>query len=130
MPNPPTGRIVVIDDNADAADLFSMLLTAYRYDVRTAYGGKDGLGLVAAFRPAIVFSDIGMPGMSGYQVAQAIRAAALGFRPHMVATTGWGDADTVALASASGFDAHLKKPVDLDKVRAILSERAECGAFA
>jgi CheY-like chemotaxis protein len=105
----PPLRVLVIDDNKDAADSFCMLMKAMGHEVRAAYNGPSGIVLAQEFDPDVVMLDIGMPGMSGYQVARALRADSI---THvLVAVTGWGDEAAKRQARESGFDHHLVKPV-------------------
>jgi CheY-like chemotaxis protein len=91
------------------------------YEVSIAYGGAEALEIAARERPRAAIIDIGMPGMSGHEVARRMRLEAWGRKATLVALTGWGqDADKQA-ARAAGFDDHLTKPVDPDDVEAVLS---------
>lgn len=130
-PNDNT-RIVVIDDNVDAADMFGWLLDAKGYAARIAYSGPAGLDLVAAFAPQVVFCDLGMPGMSGYEFAESLRARQQLPQPLLVAVSGWGDAHTRAHSHAAGFDVHLVKPTVFDDILALLDadERGREGPHA
>ncbi len=105
-------RVLVVDDNHDAADSLALLVEAGGHQVRTAYNGVEALRLVPEFHPRWVLLDIGMPGMDGHEVARALRAQPGGDQLRLVAVTGWGQADDRRLTQASGFDAHLVKPVD------------------
>jgi CheY-like chemotaxis protein len=117
----PRRRILVVDDNADAADSLAILLGCSGDEVRVAYDGPSALSTAQDFRPEIVFLDIGLPGMSGYDVARHLRAEAA-FRPSLlVALTGYGQEADRRRAQEAGFDAHLVKPTDLDAVRALLA---------
>ena len=118
-PNDNT-RIVVIDDNVDAADMFGWLLDAKGYATRIAYSGVAGLDLVTAFSPHVVFCDLGMPDMSGYEFAGLLRARQQLTQPLLVAVSGWGDAGTRARSRAAGFDVHLVKPTVSEQVLALL----------
>jgi signal transduction histidine kinase/DNA-binding response OmpR family regulator len=112
-------RLVVVDDNQDAADALAIALAGCGGDVRTAYDGDAGLRAVEAFAPDAVLLDIGMPGLDGYAVCRAIRAGAHR-RALVVALTGFGQAHDKARALAAGFDAHLTKPTELAAVFALL----------
>ena len=106
----PPLRVLVIDDNEDAADSFCMLMKAMGHEVRAAYNGPSGIAVAQEFDPDAVMLDIGMPGMSGYEVARALRADAAGHV--LVAVTGWGDEAAKRQAREAGFDHHLVKPVN------------------
>jgi signal transduction histidine kinase len=106
------GRILVVDDNADAAEMLATMLRFDGIEVQTANDGQQALLAVERFRPDMVLLDIGMPGMSGYDVARAIRAHAHGANLMLVAATGWGQEDDRRRAREAGFDEHITKPVD------------------
>jgi signal transduction histidine kinase/ActR/RegA family two-component response regulator len=121
-PGPARGcRIVVADDNRDAADSLAMLLETHGYQVTVGYSGTQALQIIAAAAPQVAILDIGMPDMTGYEVAARIRAAAWGRDICLIAVTGWGQEDDKARATAAGFDHHLTKPVDPDDVERLLS---------
>jgi CheY-like chemotaxis protein len=89
------------------------------HETRCIYDSHATLDTVASFAPDVVFLDIGMPGMSGYDVARTLRAAELRARPILVAVTGWGQADDRRRTAETGFDHHLVKPVDIATVQDI-----------
>ena len=105
-------RILVVDDNADAAESLAALLQLRGHDTRTAGDGRAGYALACAFLPQLAFIDIGMPGMNGHEVARAIRATAGLEQMLLVALTGWGAREDVAQSVRAGFDLHLTKPLD------------------
>jgi PAS domain S-box-containing protein len=105
-------RLLVVDDNRDAADTLSSLLEVLGARTRVAYDGDSAIQVFQEFRPDVVFLDIGLPGMSGYDVARAIRNLD-GPPVLLVALTGWGQDGDRARALASGFDHHLSKPADI-----------------
>jgi PAS domain S-box-containing protein len=113
-------RVLVVDDNHDAADSLAMLLAACGADVRVAYGGQQALDALDDYRPHAVVLDLGMPGMSGYEVAEQIRRAPRHAGLKLVALTGWGQNADRVRSRASGFDAHLTKPGDIDALTAII----------
>jgi CheY-like chemotaxis protein len=114
-------RILVVDDNRDAADTLAMLLKLEGAEVDVAYDGPTALDKIDHFRPRAVVLDLGMPGMSGYEVARWIRDRRELDRLALIALTGFGqDADRRMTAEA-GFDHHLTKPADIDTVQAVLS---------
>ena len=116
----PPRRILVVDDNQDAAISLSMLLRLDGHTVVTAGSGQEALALAGEFRPAVVFLDIGMPAMNGYEVASRIRGEDWGRSVVLVALTGWGAEDDKRRASEAGFDHHLTKPVEADGLQEIL----------
>jgi PAS domain S-box-containing protein len=105
-------RVLVVDDNTDAADTTAMLLQASGCDVRTAYGGEQALRLVPEFDPDVVLLDLGMPGLDGIETCRQIRMLASGGSMLIVAVTGWGQEEDRRRTQLAGFDAHLVKPVD------------------
>ena len=113
-------RVLVVDDNRDAADTLGAMLQMMGVDARVAYDGKAALEAVEGFRPAVVVLDLGMPGMDGYAVARAIRGRADLNDVRLVALTGWGQERDRASTRQAGFDYHLIKPVDLDAMQAVL----------
>jgi CheY-like chemotaxis protein len=118
-------RILVADDNADAADTLVHVLRAKGHDVRMAYDGQAAVQAAAAFLPELAFLDIGMPGMDGYQVATALRASAGTTSATLVALTGWGAAEDRARSRAAGFDLHLLKPAAPEDVDAVLASSGD-----
>jgi len=119
----PPARVLVVDDNLDAADLFTEALRAAGHDVRTAYDGPSALVAAAALAPEVAFIDIGLPLMDGYEVAQHLREASNDARLFLVAVTGYGQESDRERSRAAGFDLHLVKPVDLDRILAIAAGR-------
>jgi two-component system, sensor histidine kinase len=117
-------RILIIDDNQDAADTLSTLLTAYGGVVTVAYDGRDALAKVDAFAPEVTLLDIGMPGMDGYEVARRIRADGRHEDMLLIALTGWGQEKDRRRSRAAGIDHHLVKPPDIDKLKDLLASSA------
>jgi len=118
---PATGRRVLIaDDNKDAADSLGILLEIDGHEVRVAHGGHAALALAQAFRPDFALLDIGMPDLNGYEVATALRKESWGKKIQLIALTGWGEESDRRQSQAAGFDRHLTKPVDLDELCAVL----------
>jgi signal transduction histidine kinase len=110
-------RVLVVDDNSDAADSMGLLISELGAEVQVAYDGVNALKAVRDFGPTLVLLDIGMPGLDGYEACQQIRREK-GSAVSIVAVTGWGqDADRRRTADA-GFDAHLTKPVELEELTA------------
>lgn len=114
-------RVLVIDDNADAADMLSVILTCLGHEARFATSGPAGIELARAFRPDIVFVDIGMPLMNGFDVARRIRSITELNPVRLVALTAWSDAVTQMNAYAAGFDVHLSKPAPIESIGALLA---------
>ncbi len=109
---PGRRRILVADDNEDAAVMLAMLLEAFGNEVCVAHDGSQAVEMAASFRPDAVLLDIGMPKMNGYEACRAIRGQAAGASAVIIALTGWGSEDDKERARAAGFDRHLVKPVD------------------
>jgi CheY-like chemotaxis protein len=105
-------RILIVDDNRDAATSLGMLLELSGNQTELAFDGQSALDTAARFRPDIVLLDIGLPGINGYDVARRMRSEAWGKQVTLVAVTGWGQAEDRESSRAAGFDAHLVKPVD------------------
>lgn len=114
-------RILVVDDNVDAAETMAMLLELSGYEVRTAFGGQQALETALLFRPDVVFLDIGLPGMNGYEVASRLLADPVMAATRLIALTGWGTEEDIRRTKKAGFYAHLTKPVDPDAVEALLA---------
>jgi signal transduction histidine kinase/ActR/RegA family two-component response regulator len=122
------GSILVVDDNEDAADTCATLLELSGYTVRAAYSPEAALETLRQFTPQLAILDIGLPRMSGYELARTMKAPPIGFRGRVVALTGYGQATDVAASHAAGFDGHLTKPVGqselLELVDKLLRPRA------
>jgi PAS domain S-box-containing protein len=118
---PRRTRVLVVDDNRDAAESLGMVLRFAGYDVSIAFSGPQALELGARDRPRAAIIDIGMPGMSGHEVARRMRLEAWGRKTVLIALTGWGQDDDKKTARASGFDDHLTKPVDPEHLGRVLA---------
>jgi len=116
-------RILVADDNRDSADSCRMLLESSGYEVRVAYSGQEAFDIAANFRPDVALLDIGMPQMNGYQVARRVRGTEWGAEPMLIAMTGWGQESDKQQAREAGFDRHLTKPIDMDRLMLLIEER-------
>jgi PAS domain S-box-containing protein len=114
-------RILIADDNEDAANTLAMLMQTAGHEVRTAHGGHAALKLAGSFRPEVALLDIGMPDLDGYEVARNVRETPWGQDILLVALTGWGQEDDKRRARAAGFDHHLTKPVDPHDLDELLS---------
>jgi signal transduction histidine kinase len=115
-------RALVIDDNQDSADTLAMMLDLLGHETRRLYDPHAAVDTVEAFAPDVVFLDIGMPGLSGYDVARMLRATPAGKRLVLVAVTGWGQPDDRRRTGEAGFDHHLVKPPEMTAIRRICSE--------
>jgi signal transduction histidine kinase/CheY-like chemotaxis protein len=123
-------RILIVDDNEDAADLLTLSLVQAGYVTETAYDGPSALACVETFRPQIVILDIGLPGMSGYDVARALRQDARFAALALIALTGWGTPGDKQKALEAGFDLHLTKPVDARGLNGALAQLESKAAAA
>ena len=121
-PNPDYRRVVVADDNEDGAESLAMVLAAHGIEVRTAYDGAVALQMIDAWRPDAAVVDIGLPTLSGYEVAQRVRARH-GAAMLLVTVTGWDQPKDRAQALAAGFDHHLVKPEHIEPLLALLGKR-------
>jgi PAS domain S-box-containing protein len=109
-------RVLIVEDNVDAANMLREALELNGYLVDVAFNGPNGLEKARSFQPYLIVCDIGLPGMDGYQVARAVRAD-VGLRSvRLIALSGYGQPDDVEQAREAGFDLHLTKPVDLEKL--------------
>jgi signal transduction histidine kinase len=119
-PNPRKGfagwRVLVVDDNRDATETLQTLLESLGATVAAAANGREALARFEDFGPDAVLLDIGMPGMDGYEVARRIRALPAGATTPLIAVTGWGQQEDIRRCFEAGFDHHLVKPLDVDKL--------------
>jgi DNA-binding response OmpR family regulator len=116
-------RVLVVDDNEDAAMSLAMMLDVMGYEVRTAHDGLEAVRAADEFQPEAALLDIGLPHLSGYDVARHIRGNR-GREVLLVAITGWGTAEDVKRSHEAGFDHHFTKPADPERLKTILLE--EC----
>jgi CheY-like chemotaxis protein len=117
-------RILVADDNRDAADSLAAMLRLGGHEVSVAYDGREALRLAESFRPEVALLDIGMPRMNGYETAQALRQQQDSTLLTLFALTGWGQPDDKRRSRAAGFDHHFVKPLDPAEFERVLAERA------
>jgi PAS domain S-box-containing protein len=117
----PGRRVLVVDDNTDAVASLAILLQAGGHQVQTAHDGPAALEAAQVFQPEVVLLDIGLPGMSGYEVARQLRRQPGLEKTRLVAVTGYGQEEDRRQAQAAGFDAHLVKPADLTAIAQLLA---------
>jgi signal transduction histidine kinase len=117
-------RILVVDDNQDSACSMTLLLELQGHEVQVAHAGQTALKMAHDSRPDVILLDIGMPGMNGYEVARQLRAQAAFSDTLLVAVTGYGRASDVKQTESAGFDHHLVKPIDYEKLQSLLAARA------
>jgi CheY-like chemotaxis protein len=117
-------RILVVDDNADAAALLSTTLSIAGHDTRLAHDGPEAMQTAADYRPDVIFLDIGMPTLDGYETARWIREQPWGKDTVLIALTGWGQSEDRRKSAAAGFDHHLVKPADPLEIAALIASLA------
>lgn len=113
-------RVLVVDDFPDAAEIVCTLLEMLGHDTRFALCGEEALSIAETFQPDIAVLDIGLPDISGYEVARELRRRFAGRALHLAAVTGWGAREDREQAYAAGFDQHVLKPTDMAKLRGIV----------
>jgi signal transduction histidine kinase/ActR/RegA family two-component response regulator len=123
-----TQRVLVVDDNRDAADSLGTLLQLQGAEVRVVYDGHAALGVLREFRPTVIFLDLGMPGLDGFEVARRIRQREDFRGIALVAVTGWGQEQDRRRTRAAGFDRHLVKPIDPGNMHSVLASLARRSA--
>ena len=121
-------RILVVDDNVDAATTLALMLELMGNDAQSANSAHAALEIAETFRPDAVVLDIGMPNVNGYEAARRIRQRPWGKNVTLVALTGWGQERDRQLAHESGFDAHLMKPAAPDEIEKLLQSRKAASA--
>ncbi len=118
-----THKILVLDDEVDAADLLGQFLSQRGYEVSVAHDGPEAIQLAKKFEPDMILVDIGLPGMDGYQVAEMLCNDASVPSCRLVALTGYGDPEYHRRSARGGFEEHLVKPVDLDLLVRLIETR-------
>jgi CheY-like chemotaxis protein len=113
-------RVLIVDDNADAADVMVMMLEMHDCNAMSVGTGIDALSASLSFLPDMILLDIGLPDMDGYEVARQLRADPRIGEVILVALTGWGSASDRLRSAAAGFDAHLTKPVEVATILSLL----------
>ena len=117
-------RILVVDDNEDAASTLAMLLQLTGNEVHTACDGLEAVKAVADLQPDVVLMDIGMPKLNGYDAARRIRGHASGKDTFLIALSGWGQEEDKVRSANAGFNAHITKPVDVSALNKLLADHA------
>jgi signal transduction histidine kinase/ActR/RegA family two-component response regulator len=121
-------RILVVDDNRDAADSLGMLLRVTGNEPRTAYDGAEAVAVAGEFRPDVVLLDIGLPKLNGYEVARRVRQEGWGKGMVLIALTGWGQDEDRRRSREAGFDSHMVKPVEITALMTVLADLQHAGA--
>lgn len=124
LSGPGALRILVADDNRDAAESLALLLEVMGHEVRQAHDGRAAVEAAADFEPQLVLLDIGMPHLNGYDACRQIRAQANGAARTVVALTGWGQPQDMRHSREAGFDHHLVKPVDMEALTGLIQAKA------
>ncbi len=117
-------RILLVDDNRDAADSLAMLLQSDGHDTHVAYDGATALERVESLQPEVILLDIGLPALNGYEVCQQIRARSSSRQAVVIAITGWGQESDRRKSRDAGFDAHLVKPVAYSELVTLVGQIA------
>jgi CheY-like chemotaxis protein/two-component sensor histidine kinase len=131
-PSPATAaphrwRVLVVDDNQDAAETLAQLVTLFGHEAEVAFDGESAIRKAAARPPDLVLCDLGLPGMDGYSVARTLRASTAAPRARLIALSGYAQPDDIARATEAGFDGHLPKPADPARIEQLL---VSCAAHA
>jgi CheY-like chemotaxis protein len=116
-------RVVIVEDNHATADSLRLLLDLAGHEVRVAYNGPDGVQVAGEWPPDYVLCDIGLPGLDGYGVAQALRRQPATSTTHLVAITAYGSEDARRRGREAGFERHFTKPVDPDEILGLLASQ-------
>jgi CheY-like chemotaxis protein len=116
----PRQKIIVVDDDPDAAELVSSLLERDGHEVRTAHDAREAIAVATEFQPDVAFLDIGLPTMDGFQLAAALRAMPELRHCRFVAITGYDDDEDRKQSARIGIEAHLVKPISLETLREVL----------
>jgi CheY-like chemotaxis protein len=119
----PTRRVLIADDNQDAAETLALLLRVVRHEVHVAYDGPAALELAERIKPDVAVLDIGMPGLTGCEVAERIRGKPWGREMILIAVTGWGQQSDKDKAQLAGFNHHLTKPVDSSELEHLFASQ-------
>jgi PAS domain S-box-containing protein len=121
---PRPRRVLIVEDNADARESLSLLLRLSGHEVETSENAMEGLEKLAAFAPDVMLVDVGLPGMDGYDLARRVRERPAARGVALIALTGYGQTEDRRRAQEAGFDVHLTKPVEPDRLRKVLDELA------
>jgi PAS domain S-box-containing protein len=127
VPAIPRRRILVVDDNVDAAESLAMMLRMWHHDVLTVYDGPEALAVAPSYRPEIVILDIGLPGISGYEVARRLRERPEFVDVLLVAMTGYGQDEDRRRSREAGLDHHLTKPANPDELHKLIASVSAVG---
>ncbi len=115
-------RVLVVDDNRDSARSLALMLKLMGNESEVAHDGLEAIDKAHVFRPQLIFLDLGLPKLNGYEVCKRLRASDLGYQPFITALTGWGQESDRQRSSVAGFDEHLVKPIDVESLKRILTK--------
>ncbi|WP_202427472.1 response regulator [Duganella margarita] len=118
---PAAKRVLVVDDNRDAADLTAQMLDLYGHTTAVAYGGREGIEAAVRFAPDVILLDLGMPEVDGFAVASTLRQMSAMRQPALIAYTAWNDVQTRQRTQAGGFDDHMVKPAKFEDILALVA---------
>ena len=118
-------RVLVVDDNLDSANTMALLMESFGHETRVSHDGVDALREAIDYKPDVVLLDIGLPGLSGYEIARRIRMEPWGSTTLLIAVTGWGHEDDKRRAIEAGFDYHMTKPLSLEELKSTLERWRE-----
>ena len=121
-------RVLIVDDNVDAASSLEQLLTLAGYTTKSVYDGVSALEVAEVLRPNVVLLDLGLPNISGFEVARRLRASAWSTGVRLIAITGWGQERDRLRTQEAGFDDHLTKPVDPEQLLSLLASARRAAA--
>jgi len=113
-------KILIVDDNEASAQTMGWMMEMFGHEIRTAHSAEQAMDRVKDFRPAVIFLDIGLPGMNGYDLCRALKAMPETKNATLIAQTGWAEEENYRLSKEAGFDHHLVKPVDIKTLQNIL----------
>jgi DNA-binding response OmpR family regulator len=114
-------RVLIVDDNEDAAEMLAELVKAWGHSARVAHDGLNAMDVGRVYQPEVVLLDLGLPRVDGFEIARNMRAEPWGSSARIVAVTGWGRDSDRQRSRDAGFDEHLVKPVSVDLLRTMLS---------
>ncbi len=123
-------RILVVDDNSDAADMLAILLEQLGHTISVAHDGDEALKLIGDHAPDLAVLDIGLPGMDGYELARRLRANPSTRDTRLIALSGYGQTSDKEQSKRAGFDAHLVKPIAFNDLQQVIEQLASPGSAA
>jgi len=122
LPSSPTARVLVVDDNVDAAESTGMILRFSGHDVQVAYSGQSALEMAVEYQPSVILLDIGLPEMDGYEIARRLRQRPQLSKVWLIALTGYGQDSDRQRSQEAGFDYHMVKPIDSEKLEELIAK--------